>query len=75
MIVLKLFMDIVYLYFFDSHGMSREKESLRGNEVALGGGRQVKAKLWRLLRIFILLGVFVRFFMGDVVCDFIRFVC
>jgi hypothetical protein len=37
-------MDIVYLYFFDSHGMSREKESLRDNEVALGDGRRVKTK-------------------------------
>lgn len=57
-------MYIVYLCFFDSHGMSREKESLRDNEADLGGGRQVKTKWWRWLRTFVLLGVFIRFFYG-----------
>jgi hypothetical protein len=37
-------MDIVYLYFFDSHGMSHEKESLRSDENDLGDGRRVKKR-------------------------------
>jgi hypothetical protein len=37
-------MNILYLYFFDSHGMSHEKEILRSDEADLGDGRQVKKK-------------------------------
>jgi hypothetical protein len=65
-------MNIVYLYFFDSHGMSREKESLRDNEADLGGVRQVKPKWWRWLRTFVLLGAGMRSCRGYVVNVFIR---
>jgi len=46
-------MDIIYLYFFDSHGMSREKECLGDSEVARGDGKRVKTKWWRWLLAFV----------------------